>query len=205
MRKLQVCVLTAFLGFLTGCAGVVSLHPLVLPTDHDAIFDPTLVGAWEDVDPHFRNVYTVSRAESGYNVTLHPSDPGDAGKREVKLSMHLLKVGDRRVLDVYTKDLTCSSETATYSVNCDNYYTQVQVHVFFKLRVEKDSAWWSEMGSDWLKEQIKTRAQLRHEVLTEEHDKFVLTASPDELRRYLLPYVADDRSFEHENEIQRIK
>src|ERR1039458_9911057 len=77
MRKLQVCFLTAFLGFLTGCASVVSLHPLVLPNDQDAIFDPALVGTWQDVDPHDRTVYTVSRAESGYYVVLRPSDPGD--------------------------------------------------------------------------------------------------------------------------------
>ena len=72
MRKLQVCFLTAFLSSLTGCVGVVSLHPLALPTDQDAIFDPALVGTWEDVDPHFRSVYTVSRAESGNNLTLQP-------------------------------------------------------------------------------------------------------------------------------------
>jgi hypothetical protein len=199
MRKLQVCFLTALLGGLTGCAGVVSLHPLVLPNDQDAIFDPALVEAWEDADPHFRTVYTVSRAESGYNVTLRASDPSDAGKQEVKLSMHLLKVGDRRLLDIYTKDLACANE------GCDSAATQLPVHVFFRLRLDKDSAWLSAMDSDWLRGQIKTRGQLRHEVLTEDNDKLVLTASPSELRRYLLPYVADDRSFGHEDEIERIK
>ena len=82
---------------------------------------------------------------------------------------------------------------------------QLPVHLFLRLRLDKDSAWLSEMESDWLKEQIKTRGQLRHEVLTEDHDKVVLTASPGELRRYLLPYVADDRSFAQEDEIRRIK
>jgi hypothetical protein len=199
MRKLQVCSLTALLGLLTGCASVVSLHPLALPTDQDAIFDPALVGTWEDLDPHGKTTYTVARAESGYTVALRSSDPGAAGKREVKLSMHLLKVGDRRLLDVYTKDLACVSDA------CDNYDMQLPVHVFFRIRLDKDSAWVSEMDSDWLKEQIKTRGQLRHEVLTEDHDKVVLTASPGELRRYLLPYVADDRSFAREGEIRRIK
>ena len=61
------------------------------------------------------------------------------------------------------------------------------------------------MDSDWLKEQIKTRGQLRHEVLMEDHERVVLTASPGELRRYLLPYVADDRSFGEETELRRIK
>jgi hypothetical protein len=113
--------------------------------------------------------------------------------------MHLLKVGDRRLLDVYIKDLTCDSDA------CDNYDMQLPVHLFFRLRLDKDSAWLSEMDSDWLRDQIKSRGQLRHEVLMEDHDRVVLTASPGELRRYLLPYVADDRSFAQEDEIRRIK
>jgi hypothetical protein len=61
------------------------------------------------------------------------------------------------------------------------------------------------MGSDWLRDQIKTRGELRHEVLTEEDDRVVLTASPSELREHLLPYVAQEKSFNGETELRRIK
>ena len=61
------------------------------------------------------------------------------------------------------------------------------------------------MESPWLQDQIKTRGELRHEVLGEDNDKVVLTASPAELLRYLLPYAADDRSFGEETELRRLK
>ena len=39
----------------------------------------------------------------------------------------------------------------------------------------------------------------------EDDDRIVLTASPSELRRYLLPYVKNDQSFGGEIELRRIK
>ena len=184
MRKLQICLLTALVGLSTGCAGVVSLHPLVLPNGKDTEFDPALLGVWEEVKTGGDGTAatcTVARAASGYSVTVKPDD--------FKGTMHLMKVGDRRLLDVY-----CPSDGAP-----------PPVHLFFKLRLEKDSAWLAEMGSGWLQDQIKTGGELRHEVLTEDNDRVVLTASPSELSEHLLPYVAQEKSFNEENEFRRIK
>jgi hypothetical protein len=183
-RRFQVVLFASMLVSLSGCAGVVSLQPLALPNDRDAVFDPALGGTWEEVKADSdgsRTRYVVARAESGYSVSL--------GTDKAKGDMHLLKAGDRYLLDVY----------------CPSDGVQLPVHLFFRLRLDKDSAWLAEMQSNWLKEQIKTRGQLRHEVLMEDDDRIVLTASPTELRRYLLPYVADDRAFDEENELKRIK
>jgi len=200
MREFQICLLAGLLAMLTGCAGVVSLHPLALPNDQDAIFDPALVGTWEEVGQQGgQDRCVVARAESGYTVTVYSGpESGGPGSRQVQFSMRLLKVGERRLLDVYTRSPACQND------GCDNYM-RPDVHLFFKLRLDKDSAWLSEMDSDWLKEQIKTGGLLRHEVLMEDDDRIVLTASPSELRRHLLPLVADDRSFERETEHRRVK
>lgn len=184
MCRFQVVLLGSMLVSLSGCAGVVSLHPLAMPNDKETIFDPALVGTWEDVKADkdgSKARYVVDRAESGYSVNLLPD--------KVQFTMHLLKVGDRYLLDVY----------------CPTDGPGLPVHVFLKLRMEKDSAWLAEMQSDWFKEQIRTHAQLRHEVLTEDDDRIVLTASSSELHRSLLPYVADDRSFNKEGELRRIQ
>jgi hypothetical protein len=184
MRKLQICFLAAFLSLLTGCAGVVSLHPLALPNGKDTVFDAALLGTWEEVkaeDKGTKGRYTVGRAESGYSVV--------AEGEEFRGTMHHMKVGDRRLLDVY----------------CPSDGPPAPVHIFFKLRLEKDSAWLAEMGSDWLRDQIETRGELRHEVLTEDDDRVVLTASPSELREHLLPYLAQEKSFNEETELRRIK
>ncbi len=184
MRKMNVLFLVLMLASLTGCAGVASLHPLVLPDDRPSALDPALVGTWEEVNANSdgtRGRYVVARGESGYAVA--------AGPNEVKCSMQLLKVGDRWLLDVYFP----------------NDGPPVPVHLFFRLRLDKDSAWVAEMDSEWFMEQIKTKSSLRHEELAEDHDRIVLTASTGELRSSLLPYVADDRSFGEETELKRIK
>ncbi|MCX6626201.1 MAG: hypothetical protein NTW28_01040 [Candidatus Solibacter sp.] len=157
MSQTKVVLLIASLVSLTGCAGVVSLHPLALPNGKDIVFDPALLGTWEEVktaDQVAITRYTVARAESGYSVI--------AGPDEIKGTMHLMKVGAGYLLDVY-----CPSDGAP-----------PPVHLFLKLRLEKDSAWVAEMDSGWLKDRIKTRGELRHEVLGEENDRVVLTASP---------------------------
>ena len=184
MRGIQVALLASMLVSLSGCASVVSLHPLALPNDKDVIFDPALVGTWEEIKADkdgARTRYVVARAESGYTV--------NSGPDKLEGTMHLLKVGGRYLLDVY-----CPSDAPS-----------LPVHLFVKLRLDKDSAWLAGMESEWLQDQIKTRAQLRHEVLMEDDDRIVLTASPTELRRHLLPYVADNRSFDGETELRRIK
>jgi len=173
----------------TGCVSVVSLHPLAAPKDPDVVFDPALVGTWQNADPQDdKTQYAVTHDESGYTVTVRPDpEKSDAGKEEVKLPMQVLKVGGQYLLDIdWPKD-----------------DTQVPVHVFFRLRLERDSACLALMDSDWLQEQIKIGVLLRHEVLTEDHGRILLTGSSSELRSYLLPYFADDRSFEGETELRR--
>ena len=171
---------------LTGCAGMVSLHPLAIPNAKETVFDPALVGVWEEVEADAdgtRTRYTVERAESGYTVTAMADSQKNEG------TMHLMKVGDRYLLDVL-----CRSEGAPPAV-----------HLFLRLRLDKDSAWLAEMDTDWLRDEIQSSGQPRHEVVTEEGEKFVLTASTGELQRYLLPLARDDRAFDKEFELRRVK
>jgi len=190
MWKANVILLLATLVSSTGCVSVVSLHPLAAPHDKDAVFEPGLVGTWQEADSQDdKTQYVVTHDESGYAVIVKTGvEKSGGGKEEVKLKMQLLRVGGRYLLDI----------------DCPSDDPAVPVHIFFKLRLEQDSAWLALMDSDWLKEQIKTSVVLRHEVLTEDHGRILLTGSPDELRSYLLPYVADDRSFEDETGLRRI-
>lgn len=184
MSNVKVVLLISALVSLTGCAGVVSLHPLAVPNGKETVFDPALLGTWEEVKTPrdgAKTRYTVARAESGYSVVADPD--------QITGTFHLIKADNRTLLDVYYPSKT----------------GHPAVHLFFKLRLEKDTAWVAEMDSGWLQDQIRSSALLRHEVLAEDGDQVVLTASPAELRRYLLPYAADARSFGGEIELRRIK
>jgi hypothetical protein len=185
MSKIKTVWLIPALLWLTGCAGVVSLHPLAVPNGKDTVFEPALLGTWEEVKAESRGEktrYTVDRAESGYKVSTL------AESNKLEGTMHLMKVGNRYLLDIL----------------CDSDGAPPPVHLFFRLRLDKDSAWVSEMDSSWLQDEIEARGVPRHEVL-EGGDRLVLTASTAELHRHLLPFVGDDRSFGAEIELRRVK
>ncbi len=187
MPKPKIIVpMLAIFAFLTGCTNVASLHPLADEDGRDTVFDPALLGAWEDPTDtsSTRLTFTLARADSGsgysYNVT--------SGSEESNGTMYLIKTAGRYLMDIY----------------CKNNDGSISAHVFVRLRLEKDTAWVATMDSDWLREQIETRGELRHEIMTESDNRLVLTASRDELRRYLLPYAADERSFSEEGEVRRV-
>jgi hypothetical protein len=185
MLRAKILPLISVLACLTGCSGVVSLHPLALPHDKETVFDPALVGTWEeatDSGDTLKNRYTVARAASGYSVRV------TTGVEEIKGTMYLTKVGGRSLLDVY----------------CPGKDEQPPVHFFVKVRIEKDAAWVAQMDSKWLQDQIKSRGELQYEPLNKDDLRLVLTASSADLRRYLLPYAADDRAFGEEGELRRV-
>ena len=69
MSKVRVFLLISALASLTGCAGVVSLHPLAAPNGNGTVFDPALLGTWVEVNPQddgAKTRFAVARAESGY-------------------------------------------------------------------------------------------------------------------------------------------
>jgi hypothetical protein len=184
LTKNKVVPLILAVASLTGCAGVASLHPLALPNGKDIVFDPALLGTWEEADTA-GNVaaarYTVAGGDPGYTFSVV------AGTDEMRGTMYLMKAGGRYLLDVY----------------CPGDGGSLPAHVFLRLRLEKDAVWVAAMDSDWLQDRIKTRGELRHELLTEGDRRVVLTASSAELRQYLLPYAADERSFGEECELRR--
>lgn len=185
MLKSKAILLIPALAFLAGCAGVVSLHPLTLPNDKQTVFDPALLGTWEDgeaVGDGPKGRYTVARSGSGYSFSV------ETGTGEMQGTMYLVKVHGGYLMDVY----------------CPGDGPSLPAHFFARLRLEKDTAWVALMDSDWLQDQIKARGEPRYELLTEDHPRVVLTASSNELRQYLLPYADDDRSFGEEGELRRV-
>lgn len=184
MSKTKVALIMPALAFLTGCAGVASLHPLALPNSKETVFEPALLGTWADAETagDVTAKFTVVPAGSGYSFTM------DSESSQISGTMYLMRVGDRYLLDVY----------------CPGDGGSLPAHLFVRLRLEKDTAWVAIMDSDWLQDQIETRGVLRHELLTGDDRRVVLTASSAELRQYLLPYVADQRAFGEESELRRI-
>jgi hypothetical protein len=61
--KAKLVLLISALAYLTGCASVVSLHPLALPHSKGVVFHPALLGTWEEAETTAdvaKNRYTVA-------------------------------------------------------------------------------------------------------------------------------------------------
>jgi len=192
MRPVSIAVLAAALALMTGCAGMVSLHPLVSDSDKDAYFEPALLGMWREASPDNKaesangEVYTVTRdGGNGYKMTVTE----DGAQKTV--GFRLLKLEGRYLVDV-RDDLGDPA---------------LPVHVYFGLVMEKDTLKVSEMDTPWLKERVAERKELRGEELTEADvkGKVVLAAGEADLRKYFLPLAADNRSFANESELRRVK
>ena len=192
MRNISIGLLTIALELLTGCAGVVSLHPLVTDSDKDAFLDPALVGSWREISPDDKpesaggQVYVVTR----YGPNGYKASTTDEGV-EKSVVFHILKLQDRYLLDA-RDDLGAAALPA---------------HVYFGLTLQKDILKLSEMDTPWLKQQVAAREGLRSEVLTEADvdGKVVITSPEGDLRKYFLPLAADSRSFANESELHRVK
>jgi hypothetical protein len=192
MRNVAAGLLAVALGLLSGCAGVVSLHPLVTDSDKDAFFDPALLGSWREVSPDDKpesangQLYVVTRdGQTGYKAST--TDDGV----EKTVAFHILKLPDRYLLDV-RDDLGDPA---------------LPVHVYFSLILQKDVIKLSEMDTPWLKQQIAGQKELRSEELTEADvkGKIVITSPQGDLRKYFFPLAADGRSFANESELRRVK
>jgi hypothetical protein len=192
MQKISIGLLAVALELLTGCAGVVSLHPLLTDSDKDAFLDPALVGSWREISPDDKpesaggQVYVVTR--DGQNA--YKASTTDEGV-EKSVVFHILKLQDRYLLDV-RDDLGDPALPA---------------HVYFGLTLQKDILKLSEMDTPWLKQQVAARKELRSEELTEAdvNGKVVITSPEGDLRKYFLPLAADSRSFANESELHRVK
>ena len=192
MRKIIIGFLAIALGLLTGCAGVVSLHPLVTDSDKDAFLAPALLGSWREISPDDKpgsaggQLYVVTLyGQNGYKAST--TDDGV----EKSVAFHILKLQDRYLLDV-RDDLGDPALPA---------------HVYFGLTLQKDILKLSEMDTPWLKQQVAAREGLRSEILTEAavDGKVVITSPEADLRKYFLPLAADSRSFANESELHRVK
>jgi hypothetical protein len=190
MRKITIGLLAVALDLLTGCAGMLSLHPLVTDSDKDAFLDPALVGSWREISPDDKpesaagQVYVVTRnGQNGYKA----STTEDGVEKSVVF--HILKLQDRYLLDVLD----------------DLGDAVLPAHVYFGVTLQKDILKLSEMDTPWLKQQVAGREGLRSEVLTEEDGKVVITSPEGDLRKYFLPLAADSRSFANESELHRVK
>ena len=168
MKKVIAILTIGLLVFVTGC--ITSLHPLY--TEQDLIFDPLLVDVWADEDSN--ETWTFTKSDEKTYTLLYVDEKGKKGE----FAVHLLKVGDRRFLDLYP---------AAPDLQQNDFYKchLLPVHTFMRVQQQGDSLQMASMKSDWIKKYLQEHPDvIKHEKLDD--DEILLTAQPTDLQAFLL-------------------
>jgi hypothetical protein len=189
MRKIVIAMLAAALGALTGCGAVLSRNPLFPENAKEVVFDPALLGKWQDLTDNDKTIYEVSRLDdSAYAVDYKENGESKFAKAQ------LLKVRGVSLLDVSYLERESQDSGLTW-----RYFTY---HVFGKARIEPDAVHLTAMDKEWLEKRVLATRKLAHYSGAGE---LVLTAPSAELRKTLLPYLDHPEAFLPEAELRRVK
>jgi hypothetical protein len=212
MRIALTIVLLGMAVFLTGCLVVPSLHPFY--TDKDVVFEPALVGSWQEYQvesgappPAIPQVWAFSknegtdRAPNGYDLSVSVKD------YTASYQAYLVKVGDSLFLDLLpnglqtpeirtgsdAKSQQSPEEEAGSNVQMLSLLHYVPSHSIWRARLNGNELEIATLDEDWVTQQVQEKTLgLRYETV---QDTTVLTASPEELREFLLKHAHDDKAF----------
>lgn len=183
---------------LSGC--ITSVHPLF--TRHDLIFRPELLGSWQEGD----EIMTFKGIDSTY-YSIQDVDKADT----VQLIGSLGKLGNHYFLDI-------TIDPDDKKLNGLDGAFLFPVHIFFKVSFENDQLTMNAFAfsSDWLAKLIRERRiRIKHEVENPyysqqifdkaENDQVLLTASTEELQKFVIKYADEPKAFENNpSEFKRI-
>ncbi len=198
-------------GLLGSCVPVMSLHSLF--TEENIVFDEKLLGTWVD-DPNspkgtweFKRVADSAqkdwelpppkKPEKAYKLLLS-NEEGAKGS----FFAHLVKLEGRLFLDVFPSQLPCAQldPKQDWVFNTVFLIPGHSFAVIDSIEPQLKIRWTNEDEMEkFLKEQPNA---LKHELV---EDKIVLTASTDELQKFVLKYADDKRIFPAEAVLTRKK
>lgn len=198
-------------GLLGSCVPVMSLHSLF--TEENIVFDEKLLGTWVD-DPNspkgtweFKRVADSAqkdwelpppkKPEKAYKLLLS-NEEGAKGS----FFAHLVKLEGRLFLDVFPSQLPCAQldPKQDWVFNTVFLIPGHSFAVIDSIEPQLKIRWTNEDEMEkFLKEQPNA---IKHELV---EDRIVLTASTDELQKFVLKYADDKRIFPAEAVLTRKK
>lgn len=198
MKKVILSATILGMLFISSCL-VSSLHPFF--NKEDKIFDTSMVGYWMDGDSSIWTILPnmVSQGfmepevnDSSYVITYYEDDQNYA-----VLTGTLFRLNDVDYVD-FTPDLNedhCTSDMTAYH--------HVPVHTLARVQYSKDSILLYWFGDEWLNELLEqNRIRIKHETVPGfDYDRNVLTASTDELQKFIKKYANDPMT---SDEIEKI-
>lgn len=128
---------------------------------------------WADKDGNLTWTFT-KKAEDAYTL-LYIDEKGKKGE----FTVHLLKVGDRRFLDIYAAD-TDIQQNDFYKCHL------LPVHTFMRMQQQGDGLQMASLKQDWIKKYLQEHPDaIKHEKVD---DGILLTAQSKDMQAFLLKH-----------------
>jgi hypothetical protein len=173
---------------VAGC--VPSLNPLF--TEKDLVSDPALPGVWVESD----STATWNFSKTGENK--YKLVQANSGGRKAEFDVRLVKLNDRRFLDLYVSKLSDPeielNEWASASL--------VPAHLILQVYGIGKTLKIAAMNPDWIKEHLEQHPDaLEHRMI--EKDRVLITASTKDLQKYILLHAEGEGLFGEPAELKR--
>jgi len=186
---------------MAGCVPIFSLSPLY--TEEDVVFKDELLGAWADPNSP-EGAWEFKRHDEAKNVYKLIVGIGDDAKG--LFDARLVNLKDQLFLDVYPDEkgleqtmegLEEKAKDPNNTVWVLNFAFLVPVHTFIKVDAIKPMLKMRLTDDELMKKLLEQDPNaVKHVLLDEDQDRFLLTASTKELQAFVLKYADGDKLFE---------
>jgi len=196
MRTAKLLALLGLGAMLTGClGGGGSLRPLY--TDENVIFDPLLVGEWQETGSREADRWTFAKGQDkAYTVTARWKT--EEGKtKPIAYEAHLVSLGMYTFLDTYPAPTEADKKVI-------EQYHYAGLHQQWLVKREKDTLRVATLNEDWLDAQV-LEGEIRPRVAVLEQGASVLIDPTRELQKFLLHAAADRDAFKDFVVLKRLK
>lgn len=182
MKKRSIILCAFVVLTVSGCV-VKSLHPFF--TSKDLVFKKELIGTWVDQDS---SLWAISQNKNNDSLPANYSISFIEGEKVSKFTAHLFELSNQLYVDFFPDDISEPELTK---------FHLVKTHSLVKIEIFEDSLklkWFNEL---WLADLFENnKIRISHEVIKDDDDSYVLTASTDELQKFIVKYGNDPNAFE---------
>ena len=199
MKRSKLIILTLALTAMSSCL-VSSLHPFYKKKDKK--FDTTMVGNWIDGDSSIWTIQPNMRFSGFMQPEVHDSSYTITYYEEEENTKSILTTTLFQLNGVNYADFT-PDPNEDHSTSDMTAFHHVPVHTLARVQYCKDSILLYWYGDEWLNELFEqNRIRIKHETVTGfAYDRQLLTASTDELQKFIRKYANDPKTNE---EIEQI-
>jgi hypothetical protein len=207
MRNIKPWALLFLAVFLAGCEPAISLQPL--STGDGPAFEPGLLGIWSTSEGNDSACKLEELKTGAYGLRCKPEDKPNAAAPpgaiqpaqpdtetskgstdeqefgELKFEVRLVQLGNCRFLDFYPESPNAKVDFYLFHL--------VPGHSIAQFRLDKDELELRFLDNKWIKHMLdENKEQIEHEHAA---GTVVLTASSEELQRFVTQYADDKDAF----------